>query len=261
MNTAALSHVLNQIKLATPELSKYAPETVVWQSRCKRVATRLVPWLENEAKSLADFLTGVLNSPADVRRAVSAIIAFLESQPAANSNKNIQAEIETIKQALDHEKLLLLSMGGTVVSKLVERFLIERSTEWELESNGASDYPDLFLRSDDYSQLPGFRRGKDQVYGASLKGKSKRPVRVPDGLEVKTCRRNFAVDCHHAHVGLHLVVIFDRVKNNFIITDVLVGFMRHELYRITIPATPTTTLKASFNGQHFVSILPPSKQA
>ncbi|WP_146580921.1 hypothetical protein [Neorhodopirellula pilleata] len=220
------------------------------------MAERLVPWLTRESAPLAEFLTKVMNSPANVRRSVNSIVAAVESHQQLRSNPIVRSDIQLLKLALDHETLLLSGTGGTVVSKLIERFLIERSTDWELESNGASDYPDLYLGSDDYSQLPDFRRGKDQVYGASLKGKLKRPVRVPDGLEVKTCRRNFAVDCHHAHAGLHLVVIFDRIEKQFVVKDVLVGFLRHELYRVTVPASPTTTLKASFNGQHFISIFP-----
>lgn len=184
MTRAALSHVLRQIELASAELSQYPPNSVDWNFRCRAVAERLVPWLEGEAASLTQFLTKVMNSPADVRRAARTILAVLESHPKLKSNPTTESEIELLKQALDHETLLLSGTGGTVVSKLIERFLIERSIEWTLESNGASDYPDLFLRSDDYSQLPDFRRGKDQVYGASLKGKSKRPVRVPDGLEI-----------------------------------------------------------------------------
>jgi len=111
------------------------------------------------------------------------------------------------------------------------------------------------LRDNDYSLLPKFQRGTKQVYGAAIKGKSRRPVRVPDGLEIKTCKGPFAVDCHHAHAGLHLVVLFNKTKKQFRVNDIQVAFMRAELYRITVPASPTTTLKASFNGQPFVSIL------
>ncbi|MFM8327719.1 MAG: hypothetical protein ACKN9U_22900, partial [Pirellulaceae bacterium] len=86
-----------------------------------------------------------------------------------------------LRSSLDYEELLISEAGGMVVSKLIERFLIEKSVGWKLESNGAA-----------------------------IKGKSQRPVRVPDGLEVKTCKGPFAVDCHHAHAGLHLVVRHQR---------------------------------------------------
>jgi hypothetical protein len=85
--------------------------------------------------------------------------------------------------------VLLGYVGGDVVSKIVEKYLINQYPEGSLESNGASDYPDLFFRSDDYSQLPAFTRGKGQTYGAATKGKAKRPVRIPDGLESKHVTR------------------------------------------------------------------------
>ena len=261
MISQPLSHVLNQIDLAKFELSAYEPIDVDWHARCVWVAQRLVSWLHQESGSLAEFVTRVMNSPLDVRRAVSELVENMRQLQGLRSDQILEDKFDALTESLDYEKMLLSETGGTVVSKLVERFLIARSTEWTLESNGASDYPDLFLRTDDYSALPEFRRGKDQVYGASLKGKLKRPVRVPDGLEIKTCKRNFAVDCHHAHVGLHLVLIFNYTKNFFQVTDILIGFLRHELYRITVPASPTTTLKASFNGQHFVSILHQSESA
>ncbi len=256
-----LSHILNQIDHARDELAAYEPRAIDWYTRCVSVANRLVPWLAQEAASLAAHVTEVMNSPTDVRQAAAALVDILQSFPEYQSNSTLRVQVKRLTKSLDYEKLLLSDTGGTVVSKLIERFLIEQSADWTLESNGASDYPDLFLRTDDYSGLPDFRRGKGHVYGAALKGKSKRPVRVPDGLEIKTCKRDFSVDCHHAHVGLHLVAIFTRTHHAFQVTDILVGFLRHALYRITVPASPTTTLKASFNGQHFVSILGKSADA
>ncbi len=254
MTDLPLSHILRQVDLAHVELLAYEPAEIDWHNRCVLVVSRLVPWLQRESVSLVEFVTHVMNSPADVRQSANALIAVVQSLPEYHSDRAMQNQVARLTESLDHEKLLLSGAGGTVISKLIERFLIQQSINWQLESNGASDYPDLFLRSDDYSELPSFRHGKDQVYGAALKGKVKRPVRVPDGLEIKTCRRNFAVDCHHAHVGLHLVLIFDRIEDTFRVTDLLIGFMRHEIYRLTEPASPTTTLKASFNGQHFISI-------
>jgi hypothetical protein len=170
----------------------------------------------------------------------------------STTNENL---ISRLRSALEYEELLISEAGGTVVSKLIERFLIDKSVDWNLESNGASDYPDLFFRDNDYSKLSKFQRVSKQIYGAALKGKSLRPVRVSDGLEVKTCKGPFAVDCHHAHAGLHLVVLFSKTRNQFRVNDIQVAFMRREFYRITVPASPTTTLKASFNGQNFISIL------
>ena len=165
---------------------------------------------------------------------------------------------EIMDRELDRELFLLSMIGGEIMSKVIEKFLIENFQNGQLESNGRSDYPDLFLRSKSYDGLPSFVRIKDKtkVYGKALKGKKKRAVRVPDGLEIKTCKDRFAVDCHHAHAGLHLVMLFHGRTGSVEVTDVMAAFMRHDDYRITKPSTPTTTLKASFNGKNFVSLLP-----
>lgn len=256
MTISPITFIRKQIKAARAELNAYPPTDIDWYQRARRTANRIVPWLTENAPLLVEYVSAVMNSPIDVRASASALIDKLATHPEFASDSETQKQIASLSSSLNHESLLISGAGGTVVSKLIERFLIERSQEWELESNGASDYPDLFIRSDDYTALPSFRRGAEQEYGAALKGKSKRPVRIPDGLEIKTCRKTFAVDCHHAHVGLHLVLVYERQQHRFVVTDVRVGFMRHSLYRITVPSSPTTTLKASFNGHNFVSIRP-----
>ena len=73
----------------------------------------------------------------------------------STTNENL---ISRLRSALEYEELLISEAGGTVVSKLIERFLIDKSVDWNLESNGASDYPDLFFRDNDYSKLSKFQR-------------------------------------------------------------------------------------------------------
>lgn len=250
-----LEYVLEQIEVSRNELLHYPPENVDWYERATKTARRLVPWLIRLAPRLREHLDGVMNSPLDVRKGIADLWAIVDQHESFNEIPRVGAIRSKMSDALRDETQLLVGAGGAVLSKLIESFLIESSDDWSLESNGASDYPDLFLRSDDYSFLPTFtRKGDNKVFGAAIKGKSKRPVRIPDGLEIKTCKGTLAVDCHHAHVGLHLVVTFNKHKN-YETKDVLVGFMRKESYRITKPSTPTTTLKASFNGAHFVSLL------
>lgn len=255
MTSPALKHVLRQVQEAVPELRSTLPTSINWSVRATQTCNLLVPWLETHSSELANYLTGVMNSPHDVRESAKHLIERFHSETARRQTPADSKLLDRLRSSLDYEELLISEAGGMVVSKLIERFLIEKSVGWKLESNGASDYPDLFLRDNDYSLLPKFQRGTKQVYGAAIKGKSQRPVRVPDGLEVKTCKGPFAVDCHHAHAGLHLVVLFNKTKKQFRVNDIQVAFMRSELYRITVPASPTTTLKASFNGQPFVSIL------
>jgi hypothetical protein len=127
-----------------------------------------------------------------------------------------------------------------------------------LAGNSKSDYPDLFLRTYDYSKLPVRSKGEEEI-GAAVRGKLRKPVRVPDGLEIKTSRDNASIDCHFAHVGLHLMLSFLTSGERVVVNDALVAFLRYENYRITVPKTKTTTLKASFSRTSFVSLLPPAK--
>ncbi len=255
MTSRVLRHVLKQVKESKPELTLTLPKSIDWNTRAIATCKRLVPWLEQHSTALASYLTGVMNSPNDVRDSVKLLVDRFLLETASKPTTTDDKILNSLRSALEYEELLIAEAGGTVVSKLIERYFIDKSENWILESNGASDYPDLFFRDNDYSMLSKFQRGSKQVYGAALKGKSLRPVRVPDGLEVKTCKGPFAVDCHHAHAGLHLVVLFNKARKQFRVNDIQIAFMRRDFYRITVPASPTTTLKASFNGQNFISIL------
>jgi hypothetical protein len=124
-----------------------------------------------------------------------------------------------------------------------------------LAGNSKSDYPDLFLKSYDYSKLP-VRNRADEEIGAAVRGKMRKPIRVPDGLEIKTSRNGASIDCHFPHVGLHLMVSFITTGEKVVVDDVLAAFLRYDDYRITVPKTKATTLKASFSRAPFVSLLP-----
>ena len=255
MTSRVLRNVLAQIKEAKPELTSTLPKSIDWNTHAIATCKRLVPWLEEHSGALASYLTGAMNSPNDVREFAKLLADSFLVETANKQSTGDDKLLARLRSALEYEELLIAEAGGTIVSKLIERYLINNSENWILESNGASDYPDLFFRDNDYSMLSRFQRGSKQVYGAALKGKLLRPVRVPDGLEVKTCKGPFAVDCHHAHAGLHLVVLFNKTQKQFRVNDIQVAFLRQDLYRITVPASPTTTLKASFNGKNFFSIL------
>ena len=223
MSIAQLAHVLKQVKLARNELSNYPPAQVNWFDRANQTCKLLVPWLVGISADLRDYVNHAMNSPRDARHAINKLIDLVSQHHDFADDSSFFELTRSIQSALACETNLLSEVGGTVVSKLVERFLIERSKDRLLESNGASDYPDLFLRANDYSDLPSFTRAKGQIYGAAVKGKAKRPVRIPDGLEIKTCRNTFAVDCHHAHAGLHLVLLFEKKSAEFRTIDIQVS--------------------------------------
>jgi hypothetical protein len=157
------------------------------------------------------------------------------------------------------DDVLRASVTGEVVSNVVTKYLLDHHPASALRSNGRSDYPDIYLSTLDYSALPEFKRKKkvtaEDEYGAAVKGKQKRPVRVPDGLEIKTCRNRIAVDCHHPHAGLHLVLLFTETAKIFTVNDVRVAFLRASDYRESERNTTATTVKYSFNGDRFVSLL------
>lgn len=123
-----------------------------------------------------------------------------------------------------------------------------------LAANSKSDYPDLSLSTSDYSKLPVRTRDNKQI-GAAVRGPQRRPVRVPDGLEIKTSRNNANIDCHYPHVGLHLMVGFTKTGERTVVDDVLAAFLRRADYRITKRRTEATTVKASFGRVPFVSLL------
>jgi len=246
-----LGIVLKQIDSAKPELEAYPPLGFGWHRRCVVTAKILIPFLTSLAPQLKTFVEEVLNSKQLVRDSWKKI--------KSATGKTIPPQLRNLMdRELEREAILLDTVGGDVISKVIEKFLIEGFPNAHLESNGRSDYPDLFLRSKDYDGLPKFEKLKDSTkhYGAAIKGATNRAVRVPDGLEIKTCKDRFAVDCHHAHAGLHLALIFSGRKGSIEVSEVMVAFMRHADYRITKTASPTTTLKASFNGKTFVSLIP-----
>jgi hypothetical protein len=245
-DTTALAHVLAQVKAAKPELDAYAPEGFGWHKRALTAVNALVPWLIREAPGLRVYVEEVLNSPALLRSAW----ASLKSQIDA------PGEVARIDELLAREGVLLAFVAGDTVSTVVTGFVLSKYPGSGLAGNSKSDYPDIFVKTYDYSKLP-VRSREDKEIGAAIRGKEKKPVRVPDGLEIKTSRDNANIDCHYAHVGLHLMLSFVTSGPSVVVDDVLVAFLRNADYRITVPKTKATTLKASFSRAPFVSLLPP----
>ena len=227
----------------------YRPATVDWHGRSLATADSLIPWLIQVAPALKNHVQDVLNAPALLRS------MWATSRCHVNLPKE---QIEAFDRQLVLDDVLRESVTGEVVSNVVSKFLIEHHPDAALRSNGRSDYPDLYLATLDYSVLPQFKRKKraaaEDEYGAALTGN--RPVRVPDGMEIKTCRERIAVDCHHPHAGLHLVLLFTEAARMFTVEDVRVAFLRAGDYRESERNTTATTVKFSFNGDHFVSLLP-----
>jgi hypothetical protein len=242
-----LQFILGQIKSAKLELNRYPPSGCDWFSRSKETTNLLIPWLIKIAPDLKTYVEELMNSSRNARNKWALIVKRY-------GNLIPSQLVRQLTEQLQYELILFEYIGGNLISKIIEKYLIKNFKNGVLASNGNSDYPDLFLKSKDYTDLPKFGRKNVETFGAALKGKN-RPVRVPDGLEIKTCRDRIAVDCHYAHTGLHLVLLFHETECEIIVDDILVAFMHNAYYRITKPKTGATTLKASFNGANFVSLL------
>ncbi len=248
MPRMVLSQIQQQIEAAGLELRSYSPSEMDWPKRVVQSAEKLIPRLEHTAEGLKANVEDVLNASAKVR-ALWTVICNHVDLPLD--------EIQEFDRLLRLDDILRESVTGEVVSKIVTKYLMEHDSD--LRSNGRSDYPDLYLASADYSGLPLFRRqqGESREYGAAIKGAERRPVRVPDGIEIKTCRDSIRVDCHHPHAGLHLVVVFSESKRIFTVKDIAIAFLNSNDYHEAGRNTTATTVKYSFNGERFISLLSP----
>lgn len=240
-----------QIEAASADLRAYRPHSLDWHARAIATAEALIPWLIQVAPGTREFVQDVLNAPVLLRSMWAKI----------RQHVNLPKEqIAAFDRQLTLDDVLRESVTGEVVSIVVTKYLLQNHPAKALRSNGRSDYPDVFLATNDYSALPEFKRKKktstdEDVYGAALKGKERRPVRVPDGIEIKTCRERIAVDCHYAHAGLHLILLFTESSRLFTVKDLQVAFLRSADYRQSEINTTTTTVKCSFNGDRFISLL------
>lgn len=189
---------------------------------------------------------GVLNAPLQLR------LMWADIRSRVNLPKE---QIEAFDRQLTLDDVLRESVTGELIGKVVTKFLLEHNSR--LKTNGRSDYPDVYLSDLDYPGLKAFRRtsgGDKHEYGAALK--NSRPVRVPDGLEIKTCQKTIRVDCHYPHIGLHLCLVYGEIDRAFTVTDLRIAFLRTSDYHISGRNTEATTAKASFNGDRFVSLFP-----
>lgn len=240
-----LELIREQIKEAKPELDAYPPAGIDWYARCLRTADTVIPWLTRIAPGLCGFCEEVYNSPERVRE------LWLQLKTGHTFGK----PGEQLDLQLAREKVLIKEIAGDVVSRIMTDYLMADSIGKALSANGHSDYPDLYLSTSDYSTLPQFDR-KQKKYGAALKGKRRKPVRVPDGIEIKTCRNSFRVDCHYYHMGLHVALFYTERDGRAKMCDLLAAFLRESDYTKANRNTDATTAKASFGPRRFVSLMP-----
>ena len=68
-----------------------------------------------------------------------------------------------IDELLSREKVLLEFVAGDTVSIVVTGHLLAEYTGGALAGNSKSDYPDLFIKTYDYSKLPTRSRGDEEI--------------------------------------------------------------------------------------------------
>lgn len=242
-----LSQIRAQIKSARPDLEAYRPAELNWYNRCLKTADAVIPWLQNLAPELLGFCQEVYNSPNLLR----------ELWNVCKQQHSLGELARRIDKQLAREEVLIKEIAGDVVSRVMTDYMLADKVGKRLASNGRSDYPDLYFLDYDYSGLPKFaRKGMEKEYGAALKGSRVKPVRVPDGIEIKTCRNVFNVDCHYNHMGLHVALFYKETNGRAEMCDLLAAFLRPSDYRIAKRNTDATTAKASFGSERFISLTP-----
>jgi hypothetical protein len=233
-----LRYILRQIERDRANLSALEPN-IGWSERVRRTAETYVPRIVESAGDLMRHVEASLNSPAAVRTVWGRVKASVK-------DKELVAEMD---DALERERMLLSVIGGETVSKLIADFLCGRYGE--LAQNNRSTYPDLYLRTADYSGLP--KRTRNLAEGPALRGG--RPTSVPDGIEIKSNRgQKIRVDCHHDHQGLHLALTYVHDGGKWTVHDVYLAYLSKSDYTRAERNTTATTDKFSFGHAPFISL-------
>lgn len=246
LENKVLAYVIAQIENDAEALSQLAP-ALPWRQRIEAAARRFLPRLMALAPRLRRDIELTLNSPRIIRATWQQLKADLQAMPLAEET---QQRLALLDAELILESNLLTIITGETVSHLIADFLCREIAG--IRQNNRSTYPDLYLAEFDYSLLPPRRRG--HTIGPARKGEA--PSSVPDGVELKSQRgKKIRVDCHHNHQGLHLVLTFDRVQEEWKTFDLYVAYLTQADYQRATRNTTATTEKFSFSHAPFISVL------
>jgi len=239
-------------EVAQGELQALSPADYDWVDRTSKTLETLIPRLGDIAANLKNEVPSKLNS-----------IQELLDHIALGS----QHEVESLgKEYVEWREKLVLHAGrassiieqieSQQVSAEIQRQLVLPSMLGDIMyPNGNSIYPDLVMKSYDYSRLPVQSR-KKAVIGPCLQGKQKRPSNVPDGCEIKTNRASrIRVDAHAPHPGLHLGITWGLSNKRIDINGVWAAYIRLADHKEASRNSETTTVKYSFGHDRFVSLL------
>ncbi|MEL6105087.1 MAG: hypothetical protein AAFU85_03590, partial [Planctomycetota bacterium] len=101
--TAVMDHIHRQIDEASAELIAYGPPEVDWHERAIATSRLLVPWLEEKAHGLSKYVSGVMNSPVDVRQAASDIAKMVSGSLELTANAELLAASDRLQSSLESE--------------------------------------------------------------------------------------------------------------------------------------------------------------
>ena len=245
-------HVLSQFNdpTAQQELRDMSDATFDWNSRARTTMEAVLPRLPALALNLSIEIPRLLNSPIHI---INKLQAGSVSHPELKKG-TLGAWYDDVCQSATASKALVENLESQQISNAIQRFLILPSSIGDLfKANGPSIYPDLLLKSHDYSNLPSQNRS-NPIDGPCLRGE--KASNVPDGMEVKTNRGpRIKVDAHGAHPGLHFGVTWDFDSGAVVVTGVWVAYVGVKDYNHSNRNVSSTTVKYSFGHDLFVSLL------
>jgi hypothetical protein len=238
-----LAHVLSQVRRDSAALESLSD--INWLARVEKSVHSFVPDLVIMACELMEEVRLTLKSPRIIREAWQRLEGHIQNSDAP---AEVKREAAFLNVELGRESKLLTQITGDIVSNVISDFLCNKRRD--ISKNNRSTYPDLYFKWADYSMLP--QRQSGNATGPALKGN--KPTSVPDGVEIKSQRGNrIRVDCHHPHMGMHLVLTYKRAGNEWLVYDVFIAYLSRDDYRQATRNTTATTEKFSFKHAPFIS--------
>lgn len=261
-----LSHIRSQVsdRKASEELKRLGGRD--WNSRVTESIEFFVPVLVSMAPKLVQRLEVVFQGPSRLlqlfaSKEFKAVVNSVENDPASyQSLQKIEQDGRTLAEGT--LELVTKYLVAQQITKVIEAFLQETFGE-SVKTNGASLYPDIYRVESEafYSMLPIQRSKKkgqdlvDTIHGPCVNGNGQ-PSKVPDGLELKSKRgAGIRVDCHAAHPGMFMVITWSTVKQILVVNDIALAYVRSFDYSECKRNTKATTVKYSFGGERFISLL------
>lgn len=245
-------HIHSQFndKTVQQELRDMSDAKFDWNARVTTTMAAVLPRLPALALDLSIEIPRLLNSPIHT---INKLQAGSASHPELRIG-TLGAWYDDVCQSATASKALVENLESQQISNAIQRFLLLPTSIGDIfKSNGPSIYPDLLLKSHDYSNLP-IQNRINPIDGPCLRGGN--ASNVPDGMEIKTNRgARIKVDAHGAHPGLHFGVTWDFDSVGVVIKGVWVAYIGAKDYHHSNRNVSSTTVKCSFGHDLFASLM------